>query len=160
MRLTLHTDLAFRTLMHLGLKPGVRVQTEEIAATWRISANHLDKVVQRLAAGGFIETRRGRGGGMTLARAPGAIRLGAVVRCTEEDLSLVACFGPGGDPCGDVTGERCPVAGACRLQAALGRALMAFLGVLDGMTLADLLDPPAREGALARLGIEAPSALA
>src|SRR4051794_6016749 len=56
MRLTLHTDLAFRTLIHLGLRPGVRVQTEEIASAWRISSNHLDKVVQRLAAAGFIET--------------------------------------------------------------------------------------------------------
>ncbi|MCB4822935.1 RrF2 family transcriptional regulator [Roseicella aerolata] len=153
MRLTLHTDLAFRTLMHLGLRPGARVQTEEIATAWRISANHLDKVVQRLAAAGFVETRRGRGGGMVLARPPEAIRLGEVVRRMEEDLGLVACFGPGGDPCGDVTGERCALAGACRLQMALGQALAAFLGVLDGMTLADLLDPAARGAATARLGI-------
>lgn len=153
MRLTLQTDLAFRTLMHLGLRPGRRVQTEEIAAAWRISANHLDKVVQRLAAGGFIETRRGRGGGMVLARAPEEIRLGDVVRRMEEDLALVACFTPGGDPCGDVTGERCALAGACRLQGALGRALAAFLGVLDGMTLAELLDPQARAAARPRLGL-------
>ncbi|MDO9712431.1 RrF2 family transcriptional regulator [Paracraurococcus lichenis] len=153
MRLTLHTDLAFRTLMHLALRPGARVQTEEIATAWRISANHLDKVVQRLAAAGFIETRRGRGGGMVLAMAPEAIRLGDVVRRTEDDLALVACFSPGGDPCGDVSGERCVLAGACRLQGALGRAMAAFLGVLDGMTLADLLDRPARAAAEARLGL-------
>lgn len=153
MRLTLHTDLAFRTLMHLGLRPGVRVQTEEIAAAWRISANHLDKVVQRLAAAGFVETRRGRGGGMVLARPPEAIRLGEVLRRMEEDLALVACFGPGGEARGDVTGERCVLAGACRLQSALGQAMAAFLGVLDGMTLADLLDPPARAAAMGRLGL-------
>ena len=153
MRLTLHTDLAFRTLIHLGLRPGVRVQTEEIAAAWRISSNHLDKVVQRLAAAGFIETRRGRGGGLMLARAPEAIGLGEVVRRTEEDLALVACFGASGDPCDDSAGERCVLAGACRLQAALGEALAAFLGVLDRMTLADLLDPRARAAAEARLGL-------
>lgn len=153
MRLTLHTDLAFRTLLHLGLRPGVRVQTEEIAAAWRISSNHLDKVVQRLAAAGFVETRRGRGGGLMLARPPEAIGLGEVVRRTEEDLALVACFGPGGDPCDDRTGERCVLAGACRLQAALGEALAAFLGVLDRMTLADLLDPRSRAAAGRRLGL-------
>ena len=154
MRLTLHTDLAFRTLIHLGLRDGRRVQTEEIAAAWRISSNHLDKVVQRLAAAGLVETRRGRGGGMVLAKAPEVIRLGEVVRCTEEDLALVACFAGDGDPCGDQVGERCVLAGACRLQSALGRALAAFLGVLDGMTLADLLDPAARSAATARLGID------
>jgi Rrf2 family nitric oxide-sensitive transcriptional repressor len=153
MRLTLHTDLAFRTLMHLGLRPGLRVQTEEIAAAWRISGHHLDKVVQRLAAAGLVETRRGRGGGITLARPPAAIGLGEVVRCTEDDLALVACFGANGDPCGDTDGARCVLSGACRLQQALGRAMAAFLGVLDGMTLADLLDAPAREAALARLGL-------
>ncbi|WP_431269759.1 RrF2 family transcriptional regulator [Dankookia sp. P2] len=129
-------------------------RTEEIAAAWRISSNHLDKVVQRLAAAGLVETRRGRGGGMVLARPPAAIRLGDVVRSTEEDLALVACFAGDGDPCGDQTGARCVLAGACRLQSALGRALAAFLGVLDGMTLADLLDPAARPVAAARLGIE------
>lgn len=161
MRLTLHTDLAFRTLVHLGLQDGGRVQTEEIAAAWRISGNHLDKVVQRLAAAGLVETRRGRGGGLRLARDPAAITLGAVVRCTEDDLALVACFAADGDPCGDRLGERCVLAGACRLQSALGRALAAFLGVLDGMTLADLLDPAARAAATARLGlaVEAPNAL-
>jgi Rrf2 family nitric oxide-sensitive transcriptional repressor len=152
MRLTLHTDLAFRTLMHLGLQPGRRVQTEEIAVAWRISINHLEKVVQRLAQAGFVETRRGRGGGMVLARPAETIRLGEVVRRMEEDLALVACFSPGSDPCGDCSGERCVLAGACRLQTALGEALGAFLGVLDRMTLADLMDPPARAAAMSRLG--------
>jgi len=153
MRLTLHTDFAFRTLIHLGLRPGVRVPVEDIAAAWRVSGNHLDKVVQRLAQAGFIETRRGRGGGLVLARPAGEIRLGDVVRRTEEDLALVACFGPGGDPCGDLVGERCVLAGACRLQTALGAALAAFLGVLDRMTLADLLAGGAAEAAAARLGL-------
>jgi Rrf2 family transcriptional regulator, nitric oxide-sensitive transcriptional repressor len=153
MRLTLHSDLAFRTLIHLALHPGQRVQTEAIAGAWRISGNHLDKVVQRLAGAGFIETRRGRGGGLVLARPPEAIGLGAVLRATEEDLALVACFSPEGDPCGDRTGQRCVLAGACRLQSALGRAMAAFLAVLDGLSLADLLDPAARAAAAARLGL-------
>ncbi|NOG73238.1 Rrf2 family transcriptional regulator [Roseicella sp. DB1501] len=153
MRLTLHSDLAFRTLIHLALHPGQRVQTEAIAGAWRISGNHLDKVVQRLAGAGFIETRRGRGGGLVLARPPAAIGLGAVLRATEEDLALVACFSPEGDPCGDETGQRCVLAGACRLQSALGRAMAAFLAVLDGLSLADLLDPAARAAAEARLGL-------
>ncbi len=153
MRLTLHTDYALRTLLYLGLRPGQRVGVEAIADAYRISGHHLDKVVQRLAKGGFITTHRGRGGGLLLAMPPERIRLGDVVRHTEEDLALVVCFAPDGDPCGDTTGQRCPLAGVCVLQGALGQALAAFLRVLDGLSLADLLEGPARGAAAARLGL-------
>jgi Rrf2 family transcriptional regulator, nitric oxide-sensitive transcriptional repressor len=153
MRLTLHTDYALRTLIYLGLRPGERVGVEAIADAYRISGHHLDKVVQRLARAGFIETHRGRGGGLHLAMPADRIRIGDVVRRTEEDLALVVCFAADGDPCGDMTGERCALAGVCMLQGALGQALAAFLRVLDGLTLADLLAGPARGAAAARLGL-------
>jgi Rrf2 family nitric oxide-sensitive transcriptional repressor len=153
MRLTLHTDYALRTLLYLGLHPGQRVRVEAIADAYRISGHHLDKVVQRLAKGGFIETHRGRGGGLLLALPPDRIRLGDVVRHTEEDLAVVICFATNGDPCGDTAGERCPLAGVCVLQNVLGQALAAFMRVLDGLSLADLLEGPARGAAAARLGL-------
>ncbi|ONG56088.1 Rrf2 family transcriptional regulator [Pseudoroseomonas deserti] len=151
MRLTLHTDYALRTLIYLGLRQERRVSIREIAEAHRISENHLVKVVHNLGRGGFIETTRGKGGGLRLARPPEAINVGAVVRFTEEDMALVACFQ---DP---ATGGGCALIHACRLQGLLGEALAAFLAVLDGQSLADLLRPN-RAAMAARLGLPAPEA--
>ena len=141
MRLTLHTDYALRVLMHLGrLPPGALASIRDIAEAHRISENHLVKVVHGLGRAGFIETLRGRGGGLRLARPPGEIRVGDVVRHAEGDLAVVACFGPDGRP--GPGGGGCVLAGACRLQGLLGGALGAFLAVLDRATLADLLPRP------------------
>jgi Rrf2 family nitric oxide-sensitive transcriptional repressor len=154
MRLTLHTDFALRSLVYLGLRPTRRVSIREIAEAHRISENHLVKVIHNLGRGGFIETTRGRGGGLQLARRPEEIRIGDVVRFTEEDMALVACFQ---DP---AEGGGCALLNICRLQSLLGEALGAFMAVLDSKTLADLLTGPNREAIATRLGIPAPAALA
>ncbi|MFC3125647.1 RrF2 family transcriptional regulator [Pseudoroseomonas globiformis] len=152
MRLTLHTDYALRTLIFVGLRPGRLASIAEISAAYRISENHLTKVVHGLGRAGFLETVRGRGGGLRLARSAESIRVGDVVRATEEDMALVACFpgttAPGVAPC--------LIAGTCRLTSVLADALGAFMAVLDGVTLQDLLAP--RQQALrALLGLEADS---
>ncbi|SDB73711.1 RrF2 family transcriptional regulator [Belnapia rosea] len=146
MRLTLYTDYALRTLVYLGLRSDRRVSIRDVATANRISENHLVKVVHQLGRGGFIETTRGKGGGLRLARAPETIRIGDVVRFTEEDMALVACFQ-------GAEGGGCVLANACRLQSLLGEALGAFLAVLDRHTLADLLAQPNRESMAERLGL-------
>jgi Rrf2 family nitric oxide-sensitive transcriptional repressor len=152
MRLTLHTDYALRTLIFVGLRSGRLASIAEIAAAFRISENHLTKVVHGLGRASFLDTVRGRGGGLRLARPPEAIRVGDVVRATEEDMALVACFtGADGLP----SGGPCLIAGHCRLQSALAEALAAFMAVLDGVTLAELL-APRQEALRALLGLEAP----
>ncbi len=85
MQLTRHTDYALRVLIHLAAKPSGRATIPEIADAYGLSRNHLMKVVHHLGQGGFLDTRRGRGGGFTLARAPDSISLGDVVRHTEPD---------------------------------------------------------------------------
>jgi Rrf2 family nitric oxide-sensitive transcriptional repressor len=160
MRLTMHTDLALRTLMYLGLASDRLASIPEIAAAYRISENHLTKVVLGLARAGFIETLRGRGGGLRLAMPPEEIRIGAVVRGMQEDLALVACFSASGQPGGDPLASGCAIAGLCRLQSTLGEALGAFLAVLDGKTLADLLPRSASGAMRARLGLPADPATA
>ena len=140
MRLTTHTDYALRMLMYLALKPGESSTIQEIADSYGISKNHLMKVAYQLGLSGWIETVRGRGGGLRLARDPAEVRLGDVVRVTEEDFRLVECFDPDSDTC--------RITPACRLQGVLREAGRAFIDVLDGYTLADLVDRPR---ALARL---------
>ena len=133
MRLTTFSDYAFRVLMYVGAAPGGLATIAGIAAAYRISPEHLRKVVHFLAQEGYLETVRGKGGGMRLARPPRAINVGRVLRATEEDFRLVECLQPGG--C------ECRIVPACVLKGALAEARDAFLGVLDRYTLADLLAP-------------------
>lgn len=132
MRLTGFTDYTLRALVYLALQPDRLVTIADIAQAYNISANHLMKVVHHLALSGDIITTRGRRGGMRLAKPASTISIGAIVRRTEPDMTLVACFSDA---------EHCAIQHGCVLQHALSDALGAFLAVLDGYTLADLVAP-------------------
>jgi Rrf2 family transcriptional regulator, nitric oxide-sensitive transcriptional repressor len=135
MRFTYYTDYALRVLMYLGARAGELCKTREIAASFAISEAHLVKVVHHLGGLGVVETVRGRGGGIMLAREPSDIGIGDVVRSTEAERAIVECFEP--------DTNRCPLSPACTLQRALAEALDAFYATLDEYTLADLLRPRA-----------------
>lgn len=131
MRLSLFTDYSLRVLMFAALREGSFQLAEAAQAYGGISRHHLVKVVNHLAKLGYLDTRRGRGGGITLALRPEDIRIGMVVRRTEETPPLVECFDP--------AHNTCPVNGACRLKGALGQAMQAFYDSLDRHTLRDLI---------------------
>lgn len=135
MRLTQYTDFSLRVLIYLGLNHHRRCTIREISAAYGISRNHLMKVVQQLAAEGFVDSVRGVGGGLTLRGQPADIELGTLVRAMEPDLGLVECMRPGNE---------CVITPACALTGMLVEARQAFLGVLDGYTLADILTPSRR----------------
>lgn len=135
MRLTMHTDYALRLLILLAAKQGEPATIQETAERYSISRNHLMKVAHRLGQAGFIQTLRGRRGGLLLAHPPEEINLGAVVRFTEEDMNLVECFDP--------ANQNCAILPACRLRGVLQQALKAFLAELDRYTLADIMVQPA-----------------
>jgi len=126
MRLTLYTDYALRVLLYLGAREGQLCAISEIAKAYGISQNHLMKVVHDLGKTGYVRSVRGRFGGVALARPAADIRIGAVVRQTEDGFELVDC-------------AFCVIAPACGLTGALAEALSAFMAVLDGYSLADLL---------------------
>jgi Rrf2 family nitric oxide-sensitive transcriptional repressor len=134
MRLTVYTDYALRLLMYLAVQRDGLATVADIATSYGISRNHLTKVVHQLGLTGYIETVRGRGGGMRLGRPAAEIVLGEVVRLTETDMVLVPCFDP--------LNTECPLRGACVLRNALKHAQSAFIDVLDGYTLADLAAGP------------------
>lgn len=146
MRLTLHSNHAMRLLMYCALHPGQVVRTVDVARANRISEHHLTKIAQSLASFGIVETIRGRSGGITLAKRPEDINVGHVVRITEDNLELVECF--------NLEANTCPLAAACRFNRILNQALSAFLSVLDGYTLADLVVPASQLRTL--LGMDAP----
>jgi Rrf2 family nitric oxide-sensitive transcriptional repressor len=141
MQLSLHSDYALRALMRLALEPERLVTIGEIADGYGISKAHLTKVVRSLARHGYVETVRGRHGGLRLARTPTQIRVGRVIADAEKCMALVECFDPDTDTC--------PITPACRLQGALHEALASFVSTLDRYTIADLVDR--RSTALRRL---------
>ncbi|TQR21515.1 Rrf2 family transcriptional regulator [Psychrobacillus vulpis] len=132
MRLTMYTDFSLRVLIYLGTKEKSDLSTiQAISDAYDISKNHLMKVTHELGKLGYIETIRGRGGGIRLAMEPEDINIGQVVRHTEDDFHLVECF--------DCQTNSCVITPVCGLKGALNRALFAYLKVLDEYTLADFL---------------------
>jgi Rrf2 family nitric oxide-sensitive transcriptional repressor len=130
MKLSLFTDYSLRVLMFAALK-GESFSLSEVAESYDISRHHLVKVVNYLAKLGYLETRRGRGGGIALGMQPEDIRIGMVVRRTEDTPFIVECF--------DKQHNTCPINGACRLKGALAQAVNAFYETLDRHTLRDLV---------------------
>ena len=143
MRLTTFSDYTFRVLIYLGSAPQELATIADIASAYRISENHLMKVVHYLAQLGYVETVRGKGGGMRLARPPSSINVGEVLRATEDGFELVECMGEGE--------SGCRIARACALKGALGEAVEAFLAVLDRYTVADLARPPVAKVLFAKM---------
>lgn len=135
MRLTSMTDYALRLLMYLAQQPERLCTIAEIAGAHGISQAHLMKITHQLGLAGWIETVRGKGGGMRLAALPGDINLGEVVRSMESDFRLVECF---------ASGNSCVLTGQCQLSTIIQGALQSFMQHLDGHTLADLLPPAGR----------------
>ena len=140
MRLTTFSDYTLRVLMYLALDPEKRATIPAIAGAYGISENHLMKVVQHLARDGLVESTRGKGGGIHLARPPETVRLGEVVRSSEGNAPIVECLGD--DP------GACCLAPVCRLKGILADAFDALYDSLNEYTLADLV---ARRQGLARI---------
>jgi Rrf2 family nitric oxide-sensitive transcriptional repressor len=133
MRLTAFSDYALRLLMYVAASGDRLVTIEEACKTYKISRGHLMKVANLLTREGYLKAVRGRSGGLTLAKRPRDIRLGAVVKATEPDFALVECF---------ATGNQCIITQCCALPNALNEALSAFMRALDRYTLEDLMLKP------------------
>lgn len=133
MRLTLQTDYALRVLMYAGIKGDELATIPEIVACFDISRGHVMKVVHRLGRLGYLETIRGRAGGIRLARNPAEITVGAVIRDMEQQLGVLGCL--------QESSGYCRIEKRCVLKSALRDATNAFLATLDRYTLAELVKP-------------------
>jgi Rrf2 family transcriptional regulator, nitric oxide-sensitive transcriptional repressor len=136
MRLARMTDYAIRLLIYVGQRPERLCTIGEVAAAYDISETHLMKITHQLALGGWLETTRGKGGGIRLAKPAAEIPIGAVVRTMEPDFFIVECFS---------SGHSCMLHGSCELTGIMDGALRSFMEYLDSHTLADVL--PSRVGA-------------
>lgn len=132
MHLTLRTDYALRALIYLGTRAGRLCTIQEISGAFALPKTHIMKVINELGRCGYVQTVRGKSGGVRLGTHPSAIRVGAVVRDMEQDLAVMGCLSQPGF---------CRIEGCCVLKRTLHAASQAFLATLDRHTLADLLVP-------------------
>jgi Rrf2 family nitric oxide-sensitive transcriptional repressor len=141
MRLAAFTDYGLRVLMRLAGTPDAPATTTGIAKEFGIPYNHLAKVVQDLARGGFLTTQRGAGGGIRLARPADSITLGEVVRFLEQRYAIAECF--------RADGGACLLTPGCRLKSRLAAAREAFLAELGKTSIAECAYPGPRPSAAA-----------
>ncbi len=134
MRISLYTDFSLRLLTYLASRADPKpVGVGRIAADFKVSSHHMQKVAQKLRKLGYINAKSGRDGGLTLAQQPQAIRIGDVVEALEGLGNMVDCArGP------------CLFFGACTLKGAIDRAERSFINELRGYTLADVVRGPMR----------------
>lgn len=132
MRLTTYTDYALRVLIYVAIRGEELSTISEISESYGISRNHLTKIVHELGTGGYLETVRGKHGGIRLALAPERINIGEVVRYCEQDAILAECYEEGG---------HCAILKTCVLRQAFDKALKAFQRELNQYSLADLVKP-------------------
>lgn len=144
MKLTDYTDYSLRVLIYVAVRPDEPVTIQHISDAFGISKNHLVKIVQHLGQTGYLHTVRGRSGGIRLGRPAIEINLGEVVRATEPDFGQVECLREG---------NRCIITRACGLRGILQQAMQAYLDVLDGYSLEDLVEKPAAINRLLSLGV-------
>lgn len=137
MQLLTYTDYALRVLLYVGARPGAPVPAATIAAAYGISVDHVAKAAKALTKHGLLRASRGAGGGVELAKAPSAIRVGEVVALFEQGRGPVACLREG-------SSGTCVIEPGCKLRRLFQRAEAAFYRELDAHTLEDLLDDAPR----------------
>ena len=127
-----------RALQHLAdLYPDGRAQMGEIAIAQNIPAKFLTVILSELARAGIVASQRGRDGGYQLALAPMDIRYGDIIRLTSGSLALVPCASRfAHDHC-----DHCLPEPECRLRALMLKVRDETAAILDGITLADKIDP-------------------
>ncbi|HSJ80948.1 MAG TPA: Rrf2 family transcriptional regulator [Thiobacillus sp.] len=131
MRLTKHTDYAFRVLIYLASMPEDRISTvQEIAEKFDVSRSHIMKIVQKLAGAGLIHASRGQHGGIRLGQPKEAIDLRRVIELMEATLAPVNCDDPA-----------CIIKKNCTLKNILFEGQRQFLEHVERYTLADLAEP-------------------
>jgi len=130
LKLTSYTNYALRSLQLAALKTPHLIRVDDVAQLHGLARPHIVKIVYQLGRAGYLETKRGRGGGFTLAKPAQEITVGEVVRLTEGSLDVVECFNP--------EKNTCPLLGVCNLSNAIKKATAAFIEVLDNITIADI----------------------
>lgn len=133
MKISTKGRYALRLMLDLATyNTGEPVSIKDIAKRQQISEKYLEQIIAVLNKAGFVRSIRGAQGGYVLKRKPEEYTVGMILRRTEGDLAPVSCIGEEGMPC-----ERKGECVTVRLYEKINDAVN---GVVDSITLADLLE--------------------
>ena len=130
MQLTSFTDYALRTLIYLAARPEDKSSVKKISEHYGISRNHLVKVVHRLSQLGYIETTKGKGGGVQIAKGTEKLRLGDLISQLEPNMNMVECF--------DAKTNTCRITNSCQLKHYLFEATNNFIKTMNKYSLGEV----------------------
>ena len=136
MRLAKGTDYAYRILMLVAMNDERDLTVERVAVALKLSRTHCMKIIAKLSSNGFLNTTRGRGGGLELGQAPEDILMGNVVKAMESDFGFVECLCP---RCDDAPQPDCPLFGGCEMSRIMARSVKRFIASLNEHSLADIM---------------------
>lgn len=145
MKFNLFTDYALRSLMYLCWHPGRTVTAEEISKFFGISHDHIVKVIQELSRQGFVQARRGRGGGSILARDPKSISVSEVINTFEGPPALLECIR---------SSNVCAIENGCRLKGVLAEAQRRMMEYLETVTVDQIAGEQAPDAVIPSIGIK------
>ncbi|MCX4083838.1 Rrf2 family transcriptional regulator [Rickettsia hoogstraalii] len=131
MQLTSFTDYGLRSLIYLASKPERVCSVKEISEYYNISLNHLVKVIHRLAQLGYINSSKGKGGGIKLAFSPSSMKLGDIIEKLEPNMDIVECF--------NKNTNSCRITNSCQFKHFIKKASEAFIKTLNNYTLEDAM---------------------
>lgn len=142
MQLNRFTDLGLRVLLSLQYLPESELSTvENLAKQLNVSRNHLVKIVYFMAQAGWIESFKGRNGGIRLAAGSQQLQLGSIVQALEEVSSeistLINCQQP-----------PCSMTEFCFLPKLFNQAQQAFYASLNQYTLKQLQVPATNQAVI------------
>ena len=120
-----------------------------IAEQFDLSKPFVANILKELCGKGFVTSHRGVKGGYALARDAGSISLAELLEAVEEGFRLTVCSH--GEDEGHT--EACSHATACTVKGPMAEVHQRLMGVLRGVTLAELFDPKAKPSALHALPV-------
>jgi Rrf2 family protein len=125
-----------KALVYLAQLPqGQLALVNDIAGANNIPKKFLDAILGELRNAGFVQSRKGKGGGYRLARLPEDIRVGSIVRVLDGPLAPYPCASRTRyEPCDD-----CDVT-TCQVRHIMLDVREAIAEVLDHKTLAEMRD--------------------
>jgi Rrf2 family protein len=133
--LTAKGKYGLKALAHLAtLGPGETTQAMDIAEAHNIPKKFLDAILGDLRNAGIVFSKKGPGGGYMLARAPGDIKIGHVIRTIDGPLAPIACASRTAyQACRD-----CKSVKTCTVRLMMTEVRDAMSEVLDRLTIADM----------------------
>jgi len=132
MKISTKGRYALRLMLDLALQdPGEYIPIKSIAGRQDISNKYLEQIITVLSRAGFVKSTRGSQGGYRLARKPEEYTVGMILRLIEGNLVPVACM--------EDQPNQCPRSAQCATLEVWKELNDAINGVVDNITLADLV---------------------